>query len=204
MRVRGALAAVLCLAAAGVMADPVQFSGSVRLRVENWNWFETPGYDDSYTFFGSIIRASASQTRPGFDWQAEVAQPALLGLPEHAVAPGAQGQLGFGGTYFAANGGDETAAGLFLKQAAVRFKWPGHAIRAGRFEFIDGTEVAPKNPALAAVKTQRVAHRLLGNFGFSHVGRSLDGVQYVHTRPKLNVTTLAAHPTVGAFDVGGM
>ena len=189
------------LSAAG---DPVKFSGSVRLRAENWGWFETPGYDDSYLFFGSLIRASAAQQRERFDWQAEIAQPALLALPDRSVAPAPQGQLGFGGTYFAANGGDENEASIFIKQAAVRFKWPGHSIRAGRFEFIDGTEVAPKNAGLAAVKTSRVNHRLIGNFGFSHVGRSFDGLQYVHTRPTLNFTALAVRPTVGAFDLSGM
>lgn len=189
------------LSAAG---DPVKFSGSVRLRAENWDWFETPGHDDSYLFFGSLIRVSAAQQRGHFDWQAEVAQPALFALPDRAIAPGDPGQLGFGGTYFAANGGDENAASIFVKQAAVRFKWANHSIRAGRFEFIDGTEVAPKNPVLAAVKSGRVSHRLLGNFGFSHVGRSFDGLQYVHSRPSINFTALAVRPTVGAFDLSGM
>jgi hypothetical protein len=185
-------------------ADPVRFSGSVRLRAENWGWFETPGYDDSYLFFGTLIRAAASQQRDALDWQAEIAQPALFSLPDRAIAPGAQGQLGFGGTYYAANGGDEHAATIFIKQAAVRFKWPGHTLRVGRFEFIDGSEVAPKNPTLAAVKSGRVTHRLVGNFGFSHVGRSFDGLHYVHSRPSLNFTAIAVKPTVGAFDLGGM
>ncbi|MGZ8867833.1 MAG: alginate export family protein [Thermoanaerobaculia bacterium] len=203
---RRAVAIVVLLLAVSLSAaaEPVKFSGSVRLRAEHWGWFETPGYDDSYLFFGSLIRASASQQRDRFDWQAEVAQPALLSLPDRAVAPGAQGQLGLGATYYAANGSDENAATVFIKQAAVRFKWPGHALRVGRFEFTDGAEAAPKNPALAAVKAGRVANRLVGTFGFSHVGRSFDGVQYVHTRPGLNFNVLAVKPTVGAFDVSGM
>ena len=199
-----ASAVLLSVVTLSAGAEPLKFSGSVRFRAEQWGWFETPGYDDSYVFFGSLIRASASQQRDRFDWQAEIAQPSLLSLPDRAIAPGAQGQLGFGGTYYAANGGDENAASIFVKQAAVRFKWPGHSLRVGRFEFIDGTEAAPKNPALAAVKSARVAHRLVGNFGFSHVGRSFDGVQYVYTRPALTFSALAVKPTVGAFDVSGM
>src|SRR5687768_6166825 len=93
------LLSFVSLSAAG---DPVKFSGSVRLRAENWGWFETPGYDDSYLFFGTLIRASAAQQRERFDWQAEIAQPALFALPDRAIAPAPQGQLGFGGTYFAA------------------------------------------------------------------------------------------------------
>lgn len=203
---RRVLIAVFLLLSASLSAaaDPVKFTGSVRLRAEKWGWFETPGYDDSYLFFGNLIRASAAQRHERFDWQVEAAQPALLSLPDRAIAPGAQGQLGFGGTYFAANGGDRNEASIFIKQAAVRFKWPGHSIRAGRFEFIDGTEVAPKNPALAAVKNGRVAHRLIGNFGFSHAGRSFDGVHYAHSRSALDFTALAVRPTAGAFDLSGM
>lgn len=70
-------------------------------------------------------------------------------------------------------------------------------------EFIDGTEVAPPNATLAAVKRDRIAHRLLGNFAFSHVGRSFDGVQYALNSKKLNFTFLAARPTDGVFQVDG-
>src|SRR5207302_1801412 len=39
----------------------------------------------------------------------------------------------------------------------------------GRMEFFDGAEVSPKNETLAALKRDRVAARLLANFGFTHV-----------------------------------
>ena len=52
------------------------------------------------------------------------------------------------------------------------------SIRVGRFEFLDGSEATPANATLAAVKRDRVVQRLIGNFGFTDVGRSLDGVQY--------------------------
>jgi hypothetical protein len=202
---RKALPFVLLLAIAGAaVADDVKLSGSVRGRAESWSFFEAPGFHDDYTFFAALLRVSAAQqVNPNLDWQFELAAPMLWNLPEHAVAPAPRGQLGFGGSYFAANG-DTGAASIFPKNAFIRFKSGNNALRLGRFEFIDGTEVTPKNATLAALKSARVAHRLIGNFGFSHVGRSVDGVQYGHNTPNLNFTALAFRPTVGAFNVDGL
>ena len=36
----------------------VTFSGSLRLRVENWNWFDTSAADDTYTFAATLLRLS--------------------------------------------------------------------------------------------------------------------------------------------------
>jgi hypothetical protein len=79
----------------------------------------------------------------------------------------------------------------------------GQSLKLGRMEFIDGTEVTPKDATLTALKRDRIAQRLIGNFGFSDVGRSLDGVQYVLNRSKLNFTLLGARPTRGVFQVDG-
>lgn len=48
-----------------------------------------------------------------------------------------------------------------------------------------------------------LAHRLIGNFGFSDVGRSFDGVQYNLNRSKLNLTLFGGRPTRGVFQVDG-
>jgi len=77
-------------------------------------------------------------------------------------------------------------------------------LKLGRFEFWDGSEVIPKNPTLAALKRDRIAHRLLGNFGFSHVGRSFDGVMFARSTPRSNITINAMRPTEGVFDLDGM
>jgi hypothetical protein len=39
-----------------------------------------------------------------FDWQFEVEQPTLFGLPDRASAPSPQGALGLGASYFASSG----------------------------------------------------------------------------------------------------
>ena len=109
--------------------------------------------------------------------------------------------------YFAANGQNTDAAMVFAKQGFIRCNElggiRGQSLKLGRMEFIDGTEVVPKDSTLAVLKRDRIAHRLIGNFGFSDVGRSFDGVQYSLNRSRLNLTLLAARPTRGVFQVDG-
>src|SRR5581483_2084566 len=98
----------------------------------------------------------------------------------NATGTGAQqGALGLGANYFSANDANRNTAMILPKQLYVRLDGLGghkrHTLQAGRFEFLDGSEVLPKNATLAAVKRDRVFQRLIGNFGFSDVGRSFDG-----------------------------
>jgi hypothetical protein len=191
---------------AGLEVGGVKVSGSLRTRVESWDWFAGNAHS-SYTYPGSILRLNFAESKKKFDWQLEFALPFLLGLPDDAIAPGAQGQMGLGAAYFAANSRNTNAAMIFAKQGYVRFKElggvPGHSLKLGRMEFIDGTEATPKDPTLAALKRDRIAHRLIGNFGFSDVGRSFDGAQYALDRAHFNFTLLAARPTRGVFQVDG-
>lgn len=191
---------------AGQAPEDVRITADARFRLEDWSWFG--GFEESdYSFLGSTLRAGLTQQRPGFGWQAELAVPMLRGLPDDAVRPAPQGQLGLGAAYHAANAGKTDATGLFLKQGYLRIGslpgQPGHLLRAGRFEFADGAEVAAPDQTIAAIKRDRIAHRLLGTFGWSHVGRSFDGAQYARTTPEWNATLLAARPTRGVFDVQG-
>ena len=184
----------------------ITVSGSLRTRVESWDWFQGSANND-YTFPGSIARLGLSQSSKVLDWQIEFAAPFLLGLPDDAIAPGAQGQLGLGASYFAANHRDTNAGMVFAKQGFVRFKSlggaEGQSLKIGRMELIDGTEVTPKDGTLAALKRDRIAHRLIGNFGFSDVGRSFDGVWYNLNRSRLNLTLFGGRPTRGVFQVDG-
>ncbi len=189
-----------------VTIGDVSVTGSLRTRVEMWDWFDAEA-NDEYAFSGSLLRLALTQSRQRYAWQLELAAPILLGLPDDAIALGAQGQLGLGASYFAANNGHRNDGMLFVKQAFVQFKnlagVPSQSLKIGRMEFIDGTEVTPNNATLAALARDRIAHRLLGNFGFSHVGRSFDGIQYTIARRALQVTALAARPTRGVFQVDG-
>lgn len=185
----------------------VTVHGSVRTRVEAWDWFKVPGDENSYRFPDTIFRLSFSQERPDFDWDFELAAPILLGLPNKAVAAAPQGQLGLGATYYAANHNSQNSANIFPKQAFVRIKHlggsTGQSLQLGRFEFLDGGEVTPANPTLAALKRDRIVQRLIGPFGFSDVQRSFDGFHYVYSQPSINFTVVSAVPTRGVFQTDG-
>ena len=73
----------------------------------------------------------------------------------------------------------------------------------GRFLFLDGSELAPKNTTLATLKRDRVSQRLLGDFGWSDVGRSFDGVHYSLSGSSDDFTFVSATPTRGVFQTDG-
>jgi len=184
----------------------VVFSGTLRSRIENWTWFTPTTGDPKYTYDGSTIRFGISQKRNFFDWAIELEAPVLLHLPDNAVGPGAQGQLGLGASYYIANGKATNAAMIFPKQAFIRWKLLNSetaTVRVGRFEFQDGGEVAAKDPTIGVIKRDRIQQRLLGPFGFTHIMRSFDGFHYVYNKPKLNFTLIGAVPTRGVFQVDG-
>jgi hypothetical protein len=203
---------VLLISAAVVgVAEPVQaqrptLSGSVRARVESWSWFESSG-DDDYQFVGVLARGAVSQQLARLDWRIELAAPVLLGLPGQSLAPAPQGQLGLGAAYWAANDSVANAGAIFLKQAYVRWRSADtlhrHAVRLGRIEFVDGLETMPAQSALSALKRDRIAHRLIGNFAWSHVQRSFDGLHYTYDGAGANVTLLAVRPVQGVFNTNG-
>jgi hypothetical protein len=199
------------IAAQGLVGQPITIggltvSGSVRTRAYAWRWFGDDA-DGDYSYPGTLLRAGVSRTKKTYDWQVELAFPVVLNLPSQAIKTGARGQLGLGATYFAANDGRKNAAAVFLKQGSVRFRGlagvEGQSIKLGRLEFNDGAEVTPKHPTLSALKRDRIGQRLLGTFGFSDVGRSIDGALYTVDRRTLNLTALAGRPTQGVFQVDG-
>src|ERR1700685_882876 len=115
----------------------VDFSGSILERVEFWDWFGGKG-QNTYTYSGTLAQFAFSQTSPDFDWKIDMAVPILLGLPQKAVQPAPQGQLGLGGSYYAANDSHQNAAMIFPKEAYVRFKREKSSLQLGRFQFADG------------------------------------------------------------------
>jgi hypothetical protein len=182
----------------------VDFSGNWRLRVEDWDWFDTNAGQTDYSFFGSLLTLNAGQKRETVDWLVEGALPMVWSLPEHAVAPAPQGLLGLGANYYQANG-DDNAESVFVKQAYVNFKGLGNGrtVKIGRTLFAEGMERSYSDANLMWLKRMRVSERLIGGFGFSHVGRSFDGAKYAHETGKSNFTLMAAVPTEGVFDVDG-
>lgn len=192
-----------------VMLGPFNFSGSWRVRMEAYDWFDAPPYNTEYAFLHSILRLNFGLQRKSWEANLELAQPSVLGVPNDATAPGARGTLGLGGNYFSANGASRNAAYIFPSKLYLRFKGLGgdkeNRLTIGRFEFIEGMEPGSKDKTLSALKTMRIAHRLIGNFAFSVTGRSEDGVHLSLTGPgKSNFTFAAARPTRGVFQVDGL
>jgi hypothetical protein len=175
-----------------------------RTRVDSWQWFDAPPYSNTYGYVESLLRIGMAQRIRNWDWELELAQPSVLGLPDDAVSPvAAQGQLGLGGTYYAANGNNTEPAAAFFKQGFVRYNGEDKFLRVGRFEFIDGQETKPRNAAIAWLQSNRVAHRLIGNFGFSNAQRSFDGLDANATFARWNVTAFAARADQGVFNMNG-
>ncbi len=185
----------------------VIFQANLRSRVELWDWFQGDSGDNRYAFSGNLLRFGFSKSTEAWDWQAEFAVPFLLGLPSNAVAAGTQGQLGLGATYFVANQQNQNTVMIFPKQLFWRWKnlggVSGQSLRIGRFEFADGSERVPRNATLASLKRDRINQRLIGNFGWAHVGRSFDGFHYVLDKPSANFTAIGAIPTRGAYQTDG-
>src|SRR5207247_6987613 len=109
----------------------------------------------------------------GWQWNMELAVPFLLGMPAGATGTGPQqGALGLGSNYIAANKGNENAAMIFPRQLYVQFDAIGGEkthLKIGRYVFVDGTELVPKNATVAALKRDSVSSRMIGIFSFSAI-----------------------------------
>jgi hypothetical protein len=188
-------------------AKPWDVQANLRVRVEDWHWFNPlptrTGQQLEYLFVSNLLKVAASHKGKDVDSFIEVSVPWFFGIPEDAVAPAPKGQLGFGGTYRFTNGRQDGT--VFINQAFSTFKFNKEtALKLGRFEFIEGQEVLDPDPTMTFLKKERIAHRLIGNFGFSNMQRSFDGAVVTHDDGKLNFTGMAGRPRVGVFDFDGM
>src|SRR5437868_15338964 len=119
----GVLAAGLSLslcwgqtAAEPIKIGSVILSGSVRSRVETWDWFTPNSGDPLYGFMGNQLRLNLTHAGKSLDWTFELAAPILLGLPDNAIGPGAQGQLGLGAGYYVSNDRNRNVGMVFPNQ----------------------------------------------------------------------------------------
>lgn len=189
--------------AAGNSGRSLTVSVMDRTRVDTWQWFAAPPASNSYGYVQSLLRVAMEQRLNGLDWRLELSQPSVLDAPDNASGAGAgQGQLGLGSTYYAANKNSYSAA-AFLKQGFIRFYSENANLRIGRFEFIDGAETSPHDSTVAWLQSQRIAHRLIGNFGFSNAQRSFDGLDVHGQFGQWNVTAFAARTDQGVFNMNG-
>lgn len=178
---------------------------SVRGRIESVDWFAPPATAvaagaERYDFVATQVRAGVRATYPHVQFTLEAQDTRLWGLPSDASLAAPYGNLGPGAIYYF-HTRERTQGETILKQAAATFRWRGLQSMAGRFEYGEGAESVPGDPALVWLKRARIAERLVGPFGFTHVARSFDGVRVWADRPRWNVSAIAARPTAGGYEV---
>lgn len=185
-------------------AAPLTATAYIRERTNATQWFSATPEAERYGHQDSLLRLGIQQRIRRFDYQLELSQSAEMALPTDAVSKIiAQGQLGLGGTYYASNGNNQYPAAASFKTGFLRYHFGGEsdALRVGRFEFFDGQEMAPSDPTLAWLQTNRVAQRMIGNFGFANAQRSYDGIDAKLGGAKWNLTAIAARATQGVFNM---
>jgi hypothetical protein len=99
----------------------VDVTGTFRARAYGWDWFEAPSGNNQYGYSGNLLRVNLTEHLKSWDWDAELAAPFLLGLPDNATAPAPQGALGLGSNYYSANANSQYSGMVFAKQLYVRF-----------------------------------------------------------------------------------
>ena len=176
-----------------------------RSRGIGWEWYEAPPYENSYGYGESLLRFGLVQNLGRWDWKLEITQPTILDAPNHAVSPvTAQGQLGLGASYYVANGNNSWPVCAFLKQAFARYNFAEDGnVRLGRIEWFEGVETKPKNPTIAWLQPNRVAQRLIGNFGFTNAQRSFDGIDAHYGQRSWDITTMFGRADQGVFNMNG-
>lgn len=201
-----ALTTVVCSPAQSPVPgkSPISVSVYDRTRVDEWQWFAAAPTSNRYGYVESLLRLAVAQRIRHWDWQLELAQPAVLDLPSNAISPvAAQGQLGLGGTYYSANN-DTYPAAAFFKQGYLRRHFGADKnLRLGRFEFFEGQEMQPKNPTIGWLQSNRIAQRLIGNFGFTNAQRSFDGLDGHYGNGSWDLTAAAGRADQGVFNMNG-
>jgi hypothetical protein len=184
--------------------SPVTFTVMDRTHIETWQFFAVPTYTNTYGYVESLLRLSVAERLKHFDWQLELSQPSVLDAPNDSISTvSAQGQLGLGASYYAANNKNANSAAAFLKQGFIRQDGAKEKVRLGRFEFVEGQEMTVKNPTVAWLQKARIAQRLIGNFGFTTAQRSFDGVDGHYSSGNTEITAAALRADQGVFNMNG-
>lgn len=213
----GIACGVVVLIAARVLASEGQGKNgwqwtpllSDRARVEVVSWFAPPpgrtsADAEDYSFYANQLRFGGEVTWQFVQFIAEGQYTQLLGLPEDASLPPPEGNLGPGAVYFA-HTRRHNQGEVFLKRGFVALRGsdalPELSVTLGRFEYSDGLETLPKDASLAWLKRARVAERLVGPFGYTHVTRSFDGLRAGWDQARWNLTAMVSRPTQGGFEI---
>lgn len=196
--------------AAVQLAEFVQGRGSleadlsINARYEYWDWFTRQGQvqDNSYDYSFVRSRLGFSLALPSIKAYVQAQDTRMWGLPGDSIGAPPAGPLGIGAIYYL-HGGQRDYHSTVIRQAYLEI--PGLfqdrvSAKVGRFDYIDGLEVAYKNPKVMWLKKIRLAERLIGPFGWSSFGRSFDGIELALDTKPFNLTGTLTHPTQGGFE----
>jgi hypothetical protein len=165
-----------------------------------WHFFEPPagGGNNEYAFAANRLFTGVQHSEHAYDLTAALQYVHFGGLPSDATGPG---PLGTGAVYFA-HAGRSDSHQVYLRYANVRLTrlLPHTSMQIGRMPYASGGEAASGNPKIEAVRTQHVAARLVGEFGWSIYHRAYDGVRIDVTPGRWSATGFAFHPTQGGFE----
>jgi Alginate export len=165
-----------------------------------WRFFEPPAGagNNDYAFAANRLFGSVQRTAPAYDWTAALQYVQFGGLPANAAGPG---PLGTGAVYYT-HAGHTDSRQVYLRYANVRLRrlLPATSIQIGRMPYSSGGEAASGNPKIEAVKLQRVAARVIGEFEWSIYQRAYDGVRIDTAQRRWTGTAFAFHPTQGGFE----
>ena len=157
--------------------SPISVSVYDRTRVDAWQWFAAPPEANTYGYVESLLRIGVAQRIHRWDWALELAQPAVLDAPEQRrFSCHRAGSVGPGRHVLCIQHELLSGGGVSSSRAMCAMTARDTNLRVGRFEFFDGQETKPKNPTIGWLQNNRIAHRLIGNFGFSNAQRSFDGI----------------------------
>ena len=168
--------------------------------MELWRFFEPrPGGGDAdYAFGANRLQAGVQRSTGAYDLTAALQYVQFCGLPSDAVGPG---PLGIGAVYYA-HAGRSDSRQVYLRYANIRLKrlLPGVTLQIGRMPYSSGAEASSGNTKIEAVKLQRIAARLVGEFEWSLYQRAYDGVRGDTSHNRWSATAVAFHPTQGGFE----
>lgn len=213
--VLGALAALTVVAApAGAQDSPfvehlqdhLKLSVSDRARWESVSYFDPHSgpTNNQYDFYANRLRAGMTLSYETVEFVVEGQDTRLVNLPgADSINPAVGGPMGPGAAYYR-NTADRDQGETFIRRgyATIRnFGIPGVSGRFGRFGYNTGLEKPAKEPALAWLQKARLSQRLIGEFEYTHVGRSFDGAMAMYDQGPFNVTAMVGHPTSGGFNV---
>ncbi len=169
-------------------------------RLEVWRFFEPPpgGGRSRYAFGANRFLGSVQRTARTYDLAAAVQYVHFGDLPGDAVGPG---PLGIGAVYYA-HAGRSDSHQVYLRYANLRLKRvvPNVVVQVGRMPYSSGAEALSGNAKIEAVKQQRIAARLVGEFEWSLYQRAYDGVRLDTAHNRWSGTAIAFHPTQGGFE----